>query len=125
MMRWVRRLIKLGLLAAAGYGVYRAWTLRRSPADAPHWSPLPPDTKPSQPARPAETKVTVAPAAATGQRWAEPVDGGCPDGYPIKANTSSKIFHVPGGRSYARTVPERCYATADDAEADGYRAAKA
>jgi len=32
---------------------------------------------------------------------------------------------VPGGRFYERTVPERCYAHADDATADGYRAAKA
>lgn len=121
-MRWLRRLIGLGLMAAVGYSVYRAWTLRRSPADAPHWSPLPPETTRPQPQRAAETRVTVTPA---GQRWVEPVDGACPDGYPIKANSSSKIFHVPGGRSYARTIPERCYASAADAEADGYRAAKA
>ena len=54
-----------------------------------------------------------------------PVDGACPDGYPIKANDNSGIFHVPGGRFYERTVPERCYADAADAEADGYRRAKA
>ncbi len=54
-----------------------------------------------------------------------PVDGQCPDGYPIKANDNSGIFHVPGGRFYERTVPERCYADAHDAEADGYRRAKA
>lgn len=58
-------------------------------------------------------------------RWVPPVDGRCPDGYPIKANDNSKIFHVPGGRFYERTVPERCYADAADAEADGYRRAKA
>ena len=56
--------------------------------------------------------------------WVLPVDGGCPDGFPIKANAQSGIFHVPGGRSYARTKPERCYATPDDAEADGFRRAK-
>jgi hypothetical protein len=55
----------------------------------------------------------------------EPVDGACPHGYPIKANDKSGIFHVPGGRFYERTVPERCYADAGDAEADGYRRAKA
>ena len=58
-------------------------------------------------------------------KWVAPVDGGCPDGFPIKANDNSGIFHVPGGRFYDRTVPERCYATADDALADGYRQAKA
>ena len=45
-------------------------------------------------------------------------------GYPIKGNANSRIYHVPGGRFYDRTVPERCYASAADAEADGYRAAK-
>jgi hypothetical protein len=64
--------------------------------------------------------------AAPGDRlWVEPVDGGCPPGYPIKGNDNSGIFHVPGGRFYERTVPERCYATEDDAVADGYRRAKA
>ena len=61
----------------------------------------------------------------TGRGWVEPVDGECPEGYPIKANDNSGIFHVPGGRFYGRTVPERCYATAEGAIADGYRAAKA
>ena len=77
-----------------------------------------------------ETEDSAAAAeptsAPTGdQRWVEPVDGECPDGYPIKANANSGIYHVPGGRFYGRTVPERCYARAEDAEADGYRAAKA
>ncbi len=66
-----------------------------------------------------------ADSSAQPARWAAPVDGRCPDGYPIKANDNSMIFHVPGGRFYDRTVPERCYADADAATADGYRAAKA
>ena len=56
--------------------------------------------------------------------WVAPVDGECPLSHPIKVNTSSQIFHSPGGRFYARTRPQRCYANAADAEADGYRAAK-
>lgn len=51
-------------------------------------------------------------------------DASCPDGFPIKANDNSGIYHVPTGRFYARTKAERCYATAAGAEADGYRAAK-
>jgi methylphosphotriester-DNA--protein-cysteine methyltransferase len=43
----------------------------------------------------------------------------------VKVKTSSGIFHVPGGRSYERTNPDRCYATPAAAEADGYRPAKA
>lgn len=70
--------------------------------------------------------VEVANEGDAGQaRWVAPVDGQCPQGYPIKANDNSMIFHVPGGRFYDRTVPERCYADADAATADGYRAAKA
>ena len=53
-----------------------------------------------------------------------PVDGGCPDGYPIKAKEGSGIYHRPGGLSYERTRPDRCYADAAAAEADGFRAAK-
>jgi hypothetical protein len=115
MMRLVRRLFWLGLLAGAGRVVYRAVARRQSaPASAPQWSPAP-----AAPAR----KDTEAPTSAA--RWVLPANGECPSGYPIKANDSSRIFHVPGGRSYDRTVPERCYATAEDATADGYRAAKA
>jgi hypothetical protein len=55
--------------------------------------------------------------------WVAPVAGGCPDGYPVKANRSG-IFHVPGGQFYDRTVPERCYPDPQAAEADGYRPAR-
>lgn len=48
---------------------------------------------------------------------------GCPEGYPIKGNASSLIYHVPGGGSYERTIPEFCFAAESDAEAAGYRAA--
>ncbi|MAT06940.1 MAG: hypothetical protein CL424_18055 [Acidimicrobiaceae bacterium] len=60
-----------------------------------------------------------------GAAWVEPTDGACPVGFPIKGNANSGIYHVPGGRFYDRTVPERCYATEDAAVADGYRRAKA
>ena len=44
--------------------------------------------------------------------------------HTIKVGAKSEVYHVPGGRFYDRTVAERCYASADDAEADGYRRAK-
>ncbi len=56
--------------------------------------------------------------------WVEPSDGTCPESHPIKANAGSGIFHIPGGGSYERTRAERCYCTAEDAEADGFRQAK-
>ena len=62
--------------------------------------------------------------ASTGQTWAVPVDENCPPGYPIKVNERSGIYHVPGGLSYERTRPTRCYPDGAAAEADGFRRAK-
>lgn len=53
-----------------------------------------------------------------------PIDGQCPEGYPIKLKIKSGIFHVPGGLSYDRTKPDRCYRSVDDALTDGHRQAK-
>ena len=114
------------------------------PTSSAAWPPF--EAAPAHDAEPAASE-TVAPAAsapvdgalvesvpaaapfadvaAAAARWVAPVDGACPPGYPVKANDNSGIYHLPGGRFYARTVPERCYAAAEDAEADGYRRAKA
>jgi hypothetical protein len=51
-------------------------------------------------------------------------DGACPATHPVKAKLASGIFHVPGGGNYERTKPDRCYVSAEAAEADGLRAAK-
>ena len=48
----------------------------------------------------------------------------CPEGYPIKGNASSKIYHMVGQGSYENTIPEICFATEADAEQAGYRASK-
>ncbi len=56
--------------------------------------------------------------------WAPPVDGACPDGYPVKGKLRSGIYHLPGMAAYERTVPDRCYPTAETAVADGLRAAR-
>ena len=47
-------------------------------------------------------------------------DGGQPDGFPVKGNDDSKLYHVPGSAFYDRTVAEVWFATADDAEAAGF-----
>lgn len=60
-----------------------------------------------------------------GATWVPAVEGECPIEHPIKANDNSGIYHVPGGRFYDRTRAERCYARPEDADADGYRPAKA
>ena len=57
--------------------------------------------------------------------WVVPEVGGvAPNGYPVKVKLSSGIFHVPGGRFYDRTNPDRCYPDAAAAETDGYRPSK-
>ena len=48
-------------------------------------------------------------------------DGSEPDGYPIKGNASSKLYHVPGSAFYKRTVAEVWFTTAEAAEAAGFQ----
>ena len=127
---------RLGLLALLVGGVLW-WQRRRDAAGAVASSgadpegpafgavrvgPAPPAAAPVVAARPpAAAAVVTQPDVG----WVAPVDGECPPGYPVKANAGSGIFHVPGGRFYARTRPERCYPDAASAAADGYRQAKA
>jgi hypothetical protein len=51
-------------------------------------------------------------------------DGSCPPDAPIKGNADSGIYHRPGQQAYNRTKAEDGFASAADAEASGYRAAK-
>jgi len=48
-------------------------------------------------------------------------DGSEPEGFPIKGNASSKLYHVPGSSFYNRTVAEVWFATAEDAEKAGFQ----
>ena len=48
-------------------------------------------------------------------------DGSEPEGFPIKGNEDSKLYHVPGSSHYDRTVAEVWFATAQDAEAAGFQ----
>jgi hypothetical protein len=48
----------------------------------------------------------------------------CPEGYPIKGNASSMIYHMPGQSAYEVTEPEFCFATEEAATSAGYRAAR-
>jgi hypothetical protein len=132
MARFIRRLLVFALLGAAAAAAVRALrgrpALTAPPDTGPTWPPLdtgattrPAGTEPS--AAVTTAAVTTAAVAAT-PRWVAPVDGACPTGYPVKANDSSHIYHVPGGQFYERTVPERCYTDPQAAEADGYRAAR-
>jgi hypothetical protein len=142
-MHALRRVLFLALL---GFGVAVLVRRRSAAHDAAiggaggaEWPPLRSALTVGPVAAPtAASLVTTAPSVGNdapladvdgplidGTAWVPPVDGTCPAGFPVKANANSGIFHVPGGRFYDRTVPERCYATPQSAEADGYRPAKA
>jgi hypothetical protein len=147
---WVRRIQRLALIASIVAGVYRWWqagpgrpggeggggSRRRTPIGGPN-SPSAlraagtPEPAPELVGVTGAPKASVAPptaphAPAEAAAWVEPLDGGgCPTGHPVKANDSSGIYHVPGGRFYDRTVAVRCYSSAEAAAADGYRPAKA
>jgi hypothetical protein len=139
MTRWLRRIVVLSLLGGTADLVRRK--LKRAdeikPSDYRPFVPvIPPPVAKATPVveapeveapavkAPAPVETTAASESIVASDWVEPVDGVCPVSHPIKGNDQSKIFHVPGGASYERTVPERCYVSAAAAEADGYRPSK-
>ena len=113
MRRLLRVVIVLGVLIA----IVMAWT-RRSRGGTIDVA------LPDAPLIAAMTPPTTSTASTASRPWRDPVDGACPPGYEIKAKLSSGIFHEPGMVNYARTTPDRCYASADAAVADGLRPAK-
>jgi hypothetical protein len=125
--RFLKRVFKLSLLAAAVYAVWRWFEAQRSESDlrweAQH-APYPP--RPRIENSPPATPVTARPThpAAPGDAWVEPVDGACPGTHPVKAKMSSRIYHVAGDLNYVRTHPDRCYRDPAAAEADGLRRAE-
>jgi hypothetical protein len=107
----VGRALGLGLLVGIAYAMWRRLPSR--PAASPSWTPQP-FPFPPQP----ELVDTTSP-------WVEPAESGaCPAHHPVKAKLASGIYHQPGGANYSRTQPDRCYLSAEAAEADGLRAAK-
>ncbi|GAB09943.1 50S ribosomal protein L17 [Gordonia araii NBRC 100433] len=73
----------------------------------------------AKPAKAVETEAAAdeLPAGA----HAPLADGGEPEGFPIKGNASSKLYHRPGTRFYESTEAEIWFATDADAEAAGYQ----
>lgn len=85
-------------------------------------APAPPPAAPSTP----ETQAKVNPSQ---QAPAAHVNnsGPGPNGETIKGNINRKgerIYHVPGGASYNKTIPEEWFFTEDEARAAGFRRAK-
>ena len=128
LFRKLRRLLRRVVIVTVIIGVIRAVMGKKKSevTGEASWPPLVDDAKgAATPARAVDTDPSpVVVETVSDGGWVEPVDGACPTSHPIKGNAQSKIFHVPEGASYDRTVAERCYASAEAAEADGFRAAK-
>jgi large subunit ribosomal protein L4 len=56
------------------------------------------------------------------QSHAPLADGSQPEGFPVKGNADSMLYHVPGSSFYARTEAEVWFASAEAAEAAGFSA---
>ena len=104
---------------------------RRGAVDEPRWLPTRgPKGSPTRPGRrpkpwnderrgservSSEETVPEGGVAAT-------EDGSIPEGYPIKGNANSMLYHEPGGRYYDVTIAEVFFDTPEHAEAAGYSA---
>jgi large subunit ribosomal protein L4 len=68
------------------------------------------------PAEATGTEATELPAGAV----AALEDGSAPEGYTVKGNADSGLYHEPDGRWYDATVAEFWFKSAQDAEAAGF-----
>jgi hypothetical protein len=107
------RALGVGLFAGTAYVLWRAIEANREDPEL-GWEPAPFPPRPR----------SGDPSDRAPSTWVEPDDGTCPASHPVKAKLASGIYHEPGGGSYARTRPDRCYREAPAAQADGLRAAK-
>jgi large subunit ribosomal protein L4 len=73
----------------------------------------------------AKTKDPVESFASVPTEWPGSVaalaDGSEPEGYPIKGNADSMLYHVPGSAFYKRTAAEVWFDTEESAEAAGFQ----
>ena len=123
-MRVFRRILKLAVIAAA-IGALASWLRSRSSEETEN------SDEEDLPWPPIVTVDSDNPSQVTEPNDGSPIEprgwvacdesGNCPDSYQIKAKDSSGLYHVPGGNAYDRTIPDRCYTSAEEAEADGYR----
>ena len=69
----------------------------------------------------ADKPAAEAAASPYGEGSHAPIEGDeMPDGFPIKGNASSKLYHLPGTSFYNRTVAEVWFATEEAAESAGF-----
>jgi large subunit ribosomal protein L4 len=70
---------------------------------------------------PAEAATLVSADVSFPGAVAANEDDSAPEGYDIKGNASSMLYHVPGSAFYNRTVAEVWFKSAEDAEAAGFQ----
>jgi large subunit ribosomal protein L4 len=69
----------------------------------------------------ADKPAAEASASPYGEGSHAPIEGDeMPDGFPIKGNASSKLYHLPETSFYNRTVAEVWFATEEAAESAGF-----
>jgi hypothetical protein len=110
--RWlVIALVTLLAIAAGAFLALRPLT-RMRPA---HLAPRADDEVTLEPATDAASADTP-PGSVPGNGSAT-----APEGYPVKANKRSNIYHLPGDLAYERTIPTLFFRDAEAAEAAGFR----
>ena len=77
------------------------------------------ETKAAEDSAAEETTVVELPAGAV----ASTEDGSAPEGYTVKGNADSGLYHEPDGQWYDQTVAEVWFKTAEDAEKAGFKKA--
>jgi hypothetical protein len=117
--RGLWRVVGVGTLLVTAYALWRVVEATRVGGE--HGEPAP-----SPVARATLVAVPDPPRArpAGPASWVECNGAACPVTHPVKANLRSGIYHVPGGASYERTRPDRCYRDPATAAADGLRASR-
>ncbi len=86
-------------------------------------APAPKATKAAKAAEVVAEASADAPAQLPAGAAAPLEDGSAPEGYSVKGNADSGLYHEPDGRWYDATVAEFWFKTAADAEAAGFKKA--
>ena len=96
-----------------------------TPADTTSTETVEAETEAEEVAETAAPRSNKLPTEGEGTEWVAG-DGGdtAPEGFPIKGNASSKIFHPEESPNYSNTIAEIYFATPEAAEAHGYRLPK-
>ena len=72
---------------------------------------------------PAEATEAAAAVALPEGAAAANEDGSAPEGYTVKGNADSGLYHEPDGQWYDQTIAEFWFKSAEDAEAAGFKKA--